>query len=267
MKKIFQLLCLLIILAGLNACSSDKDQDNNGDSSQFSYTLNTGASANELLSDTRFTKIVIEAVYVDGFRPEQASLNNLLSFLNNRLHKPGGISIVEREIPAQSLGNYSIAEVRQLEDDIRTQFSLDDTLTIFVLFADQSSENDSGNSVILGTAYRNTSLVMFQKTIEELSGGFNEPSRVNVETAVYEHEFAHIMGGLVNIGTPLQSDHEDQSNSAHCDVDGCLMSAQLETFNPLDMMNIMGSGNSAVRCSMYRRLASKWREINTIINY
>ncbi|MBF4986455.1 peptidase, partial [Nonlabens mediterrranea] len=155
------------------------------------------------------------------YKPEQASLNNLIAFLNNRLHKPGGISIIERDIPAQGLGTYSIAEVRQLEDDVRTQFSAGDTLTIFVLFAEQSNENDSGNSVILGTAYRNTSLVMFQKTIEELSGGLNEPSRVNVETAVYEHEFAHIMG-LVNIGTALQTNHEDNSNSAHCDVDGCL---------------------------------------------
>lgn len=241
MRKIFQLLCLLIIITSLNACSSDKDQDNGVNSDELSYTLNTGASANELLSDSRFSKIIIEAIYVDGFKPEQASLNNLLSFLNDRLHKPGGISIIEREIPAQALGTYSITEVRQLEDNIRTQFSVDDTLAIFVLFTDDSNENDSGNSVILGTAYRNTSLVMFQKTIEELSGGLNQPSRVNVETAVCEHEFAHIMG-LVNIGTALQSDHEDDTNSAHCNVDGCLMNAQLETFNPLNMMNIMGSG-------------------------
>jgi hypothetical protein len=244
MKKIIQFLYLFIIGIGLNACTSDESDVSNGNggngNSDLSNTLTTGASANALLSDDRFDEIVIEAVYADGFKPNQSSLNNLVAFLNARLNKPGGISIIEREVPAQGLGTYSIDEIRDIEDNLRTQFSTGNTLSIFVFFAEESNESDTGNRIVLGTAYRNTSLVMFQKTIEEFSGGLNEPSRENVESTVYQHEFCHIMG-LVNIGTALQSSHEDVANNAHCDVSGCLMSAQLEAFNPLDMLSVVGS--------------------------
>jgi hypothetical protein len=241
MKKIVQFLYLFIIAIGIIACTSDESDGNGGNgNSDLSYALTTGASANALLSDARFDEIIIEAVYAGGFKPEQSSLNNLVAFLNARLHKPNGISIIEREVPAQGLGTYSIEEVRDIEDNLRTQFSTDNTLAVFVFFAEESNESDTGSRVVLGTAYRNTSLVMFQKTIEEFSGGLNEPSRENVESTVYQHEFCHIMG-LVNIGTALQSSHEDDANNGHCDVEGCLMSAQLEAFNPLDMLSVVGS--------------------------
>ena len=42
------------------------------------------------------------------------------------------------------------------------------------------------------------------------------------------HEFGHILG-LVNNGTPVQSDHHDTANGAHCDVEDCLMYWQAET--------------------------------------
>ena len=247
MKKIIQFLYLFIIGICLTACTSDESDVNYGNGGNggngnpdLSNTLATGASANELLSDDRFDEIVIEAVYADGFKPEQSSLNNLRVFLNARLHKPGGISILEREVPAQELGTYSIDEIRDIEDNLRTQSSTGNTLSIFVFFAEESNESDTENRVVLGTAYSNTSLVMFQKTIEEFSGGLNQPSRENVESTVYQHEFSHIMG-LVNIGTALQSSHEDAANNGHCDVSGCLMSAQLEAFNPLDMLSVVGS--------------------------
>ncbi len=202
---------------------------------------NTGDSANDLLSESTYTNLVIEAVYVDGFRPENASLTNLVSFLNSRLNKSGGISIVERDIPAQPYDTYTIEEVRQVEDEFRTQFTSGNTIAVFVLFAENASATDNGNNVVLGTAYRNTSLVMYQSTIENFSGGLNQPNRVTVETAVYAHEFCHIMG-LVNLGTPLQSQHEDPDNDKHCNVANCLMRAQLESGNIFDMMNALGSG-------------------------
>jgi predicted Zn-dependent protease len=46
------------------------------------------------------------------------------------------------------------------------------------------------------------------------------------------HEFGHLFG-LVNNGTPAQSDHEDTTpgSKAHCKVEGCLMVASLEFGN------------------------------------
>ncbi|MEN8816178.1 MAG: membrane metalloprotease [Nonlabens sp.] len=240
--KILRAFLFTILLITLSSCSDEEDSrsSNDGAGSNQNDRL-TGESANELLSDNQFTNLVIEAVYINGFRPEPSSLTNLINFLSERLNKPGGIRLVERDIPAQTFNTYSIEEVRQIEDANRTEFSMGNTIAVFVLFTDQASENDMNNRVVLGTAYRNTSLVMFQSTIENFSGGINQPSRVNVETSVYNHEFAHIMG-LVNLGSTPQSDHEDANNARHCNVAGCLMQAQIEGGNIFDMMGLMGSG-------------------------
>jgi hypothetical protein len=126
-----------------------------------------------------------------------------------------------------------------------------------VFFAEESNQSDTGNRLVLGTAYRNTSLVMFQKAIEEFSGGLKEPSRENMESRVYQHEFYHIMG-LVNLGTTLPSSHEDAANNGHCDVSGCLTSSQLDAFNPIDKLSVVRSSGSTIRCPMYGRFTSKW---------
>ena len=60
-----------------------------------------------------------------------------------------------------------------------------------------------------------------------------------MESRVYQHEFCHIMG-LVNLGTALPSSHEDAANNGHCDVSGCLMSSQLEAFNPIGRLSVVG---------------------------
>jgi predicted Zn-dependent protease len=65
-------------------------------------------------------------------------------------------------------------------------------------FIDGASASDSGNSYVLGTAYRNTSFVIYEKTIQSLSDSPFEP-RSLFETTVITHEFGHILG-LTNLG-------------------------------------------------------------------
>ena len=104
---------------------------------------------------------------------------------------------------------------------------------------DGNSASDSGNSVVLGTAYRNTSMVVYEKTFIDLAGtssaGIN---RALIETSTLRHEFGHIFG-LVNSGTPLTTQHEDQNNRRHCDVEECLMYFQTVT-------NIFNSSSTSV---------------------
>ena len=68
-------------------------------------------------------------------------------------------------------------------------------------------------------------------------------STADVESATLNHEFGHLFG-LVNIGSPAVNDHEDIQldengdpvldgggnpvGNNHCDVDGCLMRAELQ---------------------------------------
>lgn len=236
MRKILMKLFLAVLIIG---CSSDDDNDvitgggNNGNAN----LRNTGASAEELLRSTNFDRLEVELIYVNGIRPEPTSLNNLRNFLQQRLNKPAGISFVERNITDNTGENYTIEEVRALEDANRTSFSRDNTIAVSIIFVDKPSNRDEGNSIVLGTAYRNTSLVVYQSTIERFSGGIGQPSRVTLESTVNNHEFGHLMG-LVNLGTPLQSPHEDDSSEHHCDVDGCLMFFEINGGNVLNMMNM-----------------------------
>jgi hypothetical protein len=242
MKNLKKIAFLLIASVLIVNCSSDDDtsdvQNMGGGNGNGNANLrSTGDSAEELLRSTDFDNLVIEAIYLNGIRPENSSLNNLRSFLEERLNKPGGITIIERELDVPDVDDYEVNEIDDIEQDNRTRFTNDRTIAVSVIFADKPNERDEGNSVVLGVAYRNTSLVMFQQTIERFSGGLNQPSREVLETTVYNHEFAHLMG-LVNLGTPLQSDHEDDENENHCNVDGCLMFFEINGGNILNMMGV-----------------------------
>ena len=100
MKKIFfALLTLIFVLS----CSKD-DSNNSVDDVNISIPdistnqMATGTSANDLLSDDNFTSLLIELVYVEGNAPSQNTINNFMSFLEDRLFKPDGISVETRSI-------------------------------------------------------------------------------------------------------------------------------------------------------------------------
>jgi len=235
MKK-FLFVVMAIVLLG---CESDDDSntESNSGNNNNANLQGTGESAEELLRDTNFDQLEVEFLYVNSARPESASLTNLKIFLEQRLNKPNGIRFTERNITDSTGSDYTIEEIVELEQDNRTSFTRDNTVAVSIIVADQPNERDEGNSVVLGSAYRNTSLVIYQSTIERFSGGVGQPSRVNLESTVYNHEFGHLLG-LVNIGTPLQSDHEDPDNERHCNVEGCLMFFEINGGNILDMMNM-----------------------------
>jgi len=48
-------------------------------------------------------------------------------------------------------------------------------------------------------------MAFFGKTIDEISGGLNQPSKKKVEATVFRHEFGHNLG-LVNNGVPPQNE-------------------------------------------------------------
>ncbi|PSQ81006.1 MAG: hypothetical protein BRD41_03875 [Bacteroidetes bacterium QS_1_63_11] len=81
----------------------------------------------------------------------------------------------------------------------------------------------------MGIAYYNTSMAFFGKTIDEITGGLNQPSREKVEATVFRHEFGHNLG-LVNNGIPPQQEsHHDEENGAHCTNEQCVMYYAIET--------------------------------------
>ncbi|RMB57576.1 membrane metalloprotease [Dokdonia sinensis] len=220
-------LSILFIICALSLTACNDDDDATGSNSQENENAANkrplGTSANELLSSDEFTSLRLEIAYPDGFRPTQGTIDLIESFLEERLNKPNGITMVETIINLSQDPPYDIDEIVAIEDENRTIFNNGDEIGVYVFFSDGNSTSDEGNSVVLGTAYRNTSMVIYEKTFRDLANNSSTAiNRTLIETATLRHEFGHIFG-LVNLGTPLTSEHEDQDNRRHCDVEDCLM--------------------------------------------
>lgn len=230
-KFIGALILFSILILG---CKSNKGSSDGG--TDFSSTLDVGQSANDFLASANYTALTIEIDYVEGFRPTQTALNRLSEFLQARLNKSGGISIsIDDEIASPGNSPYTAQEAFDIEKKHRDTFTEGNTLAAYFIVLDGEFEQEN----VLGFAYFNTSMALMGETIDQNSGGFNQPDRDIVETAVLEHEFGHILG-LVDNGTPAVQDHLDEANGAHCDVESCLMYFAVRTS---DFMNNLTGGN------------------------
>ena len=216
----------IISFSLLLSCSNNENLDNTNGIINNQQAI--GSSSKDLLTDKTFKSAVIEVVYVEGFEPTSAAINNFVSFFNARAYKPNGINVVLKSIPSPGTSPYSIQEIADIESANRTKFNTSNQIAIWVFFADGQSTTDTSTSVILGESYRNTSFVIFEKTVQTLSNSPLEPNRTLLETTVITHEFGHILG-LTNLGAPLQSNHEDAVHLNHCNVSSCLMYWSSET--------------------------------------
>ena len=211
------LLLSLLTLALFSGCKEDDSDEGNNQRAENLKAL--GESAEDLLSSDIYDRLVVEIVYSNGFRPKQLSLDTFRTFLNQRLNKPGGISIVETVIDPPQGEPYSISEIREIESNVRTRFTNGNTIAVYVFFANGNSSNDTQTTVTLGSAYQNTSIVIYQETLQSL-----DQDLFLMEATTLRHEFGHIIG-LVDIsGDDIHpSGHLDPESSKHCMVEGCLM--------------------------------------------
>lgn len=216
------LIASLFALIILQACSKDDTANNPSGINKTANKQITGSSANDILSDSKFKSIVVELAYVEGYEPTANAVAYFEDFINTTSHKPEGITIVKKPIPSLGDTEYTIEELADIEEANRTQYNTDDEIAIWAFFTDGKSDKDGNETVVLGTAYRNTSFVIFEETLRNFSNGPFEPDRSLLEATVINHEFGHLLG-LVNFGTALQSAHEDQENKRHCNIESCLM--------------------------------------------
>lgn len=187
-----------------------------------------GQLANQLLSAERFTRIEIEVAYMPGYRPTNSMLGEMVEFLQEYTHKPDGIIFRAKEIPPKGQQNYTIAEVRELEEEHRERYNERNILTVFLIVLDGNLSQDDEESFALGAAYQSTSIVLFGPRIVQNSGVLGRPGREVLESTVALHELGHLLG-LVNSGTDMVEDHEDEENHFHCDNSNCLMYWAVET--------------------------------------
>lgn len=227
--KLFTI-ALTILIGAVMGCSDSEDPDP-GNTNNIDKTVNqkaVGVSAQDFLRDENFDKLIVEIQYVEGFAPTEEALDNLKSFLESTLNKPNGITFKETSIPSPGLAPYSVDDIKAIEDENRSDYNTDQTLAAYVFFADGDYHENIGNAKVLGIAYRNTSMAIFESTVRDLSDDLLEPDRVVLESTIINHEFGHVMG-LVGIGTPTQTDHQDFEHGHHCDVEECLMNWVVQT--------------------------------------
>lgn len=187
----------------------------------------TGASGSDLLSADYYQSLHLEIVYVNGFKPSDESLDMLVGFLQKRIYKPGGITMDMRAVSSSGKAPFSIEEIADIEKTQRTQFNTGDEIVVWIYFADGKDETDENDQTTLGSAFRNTSIVIYEKSIQDFADLTGAPDKRILEATTLEHEFGHLFG-LVDLTAPLISDHEDPENDHHCVVAGCLMNAKLE---------------------------------------
>jgi hypothetical protein len=239
MIKTIKILSIFVCFTICANCSSDDSSakeevvitDENGDEQTVDISLNkrqVGDSANDMMSGTNFDAIRFEIFYIEGLKPTENTISNFETFLSERLNKPNGIVVQLTQIASPGQAVYTINEIRDLEDDIRTKYNDEKEVAVFGIFIDGEYSENTENGSVLGVAYRNTSFVVFEETVQRFSGQPLAPSTTVLETTVLNHEFGHLLG-LVNAGTTPQTDHQDVEHGRHCTTEDCLMFWTAET--------------------------------------
>lgn len=224
---VWMVLLASMIFAG---CSDDSDTANGGPDpvDRTANLLSTGASGGDILSNENYDRILVEVAYVEGFRPTIQAIDNLRTYLEERTFKEE-ISFNYRTLPSPDEESLTLTEIAALEAENRTAYNTGRTLAVYIYFADAPSDSDNPQDglVTLGAVYRNTSMIIHESTIRDLASRSVIITLADVETTALTHEFGHLFG-LVDLGTPEINLHEDPNAPNHCDVEGCLMRAELE---------------------------------------
>lgn len=187
----------------------------------YSHIQQPGTAANDFLSDSNFTNLIVEVDYMPGYKPNAEALDSLEAFFRQRLHKNSITIKTPTEVPSGGEDRYSASEIRSLEKQNRSTFTKGDTLAAYMVIVDAKYEERD----LLGIAYYNTSNAFFGPSYEEASSGVGPPSRYQIEAISFRHEFGHLFGlvAIPNSGTEMQTPHKDPDHGNHCDNDNCLM--------------------------------------------
>ena len=170
-----------------------------------------GSQARDFASD-RYAKLVVEVDWlVEGgtdHKPTQAVLTFLQQRLSERLTKPGGIVVQFGNAITAAHASYGVSELRQVESANRAARTGGDTAAMYLLFANHYAASAS----TIGVAYSGSAAAIFGGTIDDAST-FAVSSEA-IERITTLHEVGHLLG-LVNLGTPMVTPHEDAAHPGH----------------------------------------------------
>lgn len=215
LKRLFSTLLVIILVTG---CRKDTVTTTTGGPNSAIDKQSVGSSARDLLTSSRYPILNIEIQYAPGMKPQDQTVTNLINFLNTYLNKPAGINVTQTAVPSLNAATVSLQDIANYENRNRVVYTTGNSIAVWILFADA----DYTTANVGGVSFWNTSIAIFEKTIQARSGGIGQASRVKVESGTLIHEMGHLLG-LVNLGTPMVKPHEDASHPSHCSNTACLM--------------------------------------------
>ena len=221
----------------LFSCKKDDNEiDDTPEGGIINYPVNqsVGYSAKDLLSDEDFKNVVIEINCFNVF-PQDQTLNEIKSFLGDRLHKTS-ISVVIDTNASSGLTSVNTGNLVSFDESSRDYYTTHNSIVVNCNYFDANYTDEN----VLGVAFYNTSIALFGEKIKSISNDPLEPPRWQVESTVFLHELGHILG-LVNTGSSMINNHQDEAHGKHCDNENCLMYWSVETS---DVVNNLLSTNT-----------------------
>jgi hypothetical protein len=214
------ILIVLIILANSGCFDSDEEPEVLGDYAKY------------YLQGSKYTNIIIEIDYVEGYAPSSQALSCLRNTINQYCDKQ---SVQEEKNGfASSKSSYSDEDIRNLEDEHRDRQRNGDTIVIYILYLNGKYAKDED---VLGVAYGPSSIAIFKERIYEIEIPWWATSFIDhtdYEKSVVVHEFGHLLA-LVNIGYVSDRNHES-SYDHHCIHEECVMYHSVETVSIIDLI-------------------------------
>lgn len=216
--------CLFLSLLGCSTDALNKEETTD----RSANLLAAGDSAVDLLSNSDFDEVVLQIAYAEGYAPSALAVEDLLEFLTLRTFKTR-ISVEYLPLSASGKETLTLQQIADLERENRNLYNSDQTLAVYLYFADAPSDTDDpeNNTYTLGAVYRNTSMVLYGSTIRFLASKVPGITVADAEAATLLHEFGHLMG-LVGMGAPEVNSHSDPESENHCQEENCLMQASLK---------------------------------------
>ncbi len=229
----YSFLSLLIgVLIALAGCSSG-----GGGSSDNSGAVQDPIALDLVTLYSTVDSITVHVAYEPNAKPFTGTLangdqswsilqNNIKALFLGRMIEPDVIvpqDLAEMDqIPEQGQTSWTTNEVISLA---RNTWDIPQTNTSaeFYVLLVNGFFNDKGvvNKQVIGVSYNGTSVIAVFKDVITLSGFILSVETI-MEQATLVHEFGHSMG-LVNLGVPMVSNHEDPEHKSHCTNEDCVM--------------------------------------------
>lgn len=204
------------------------------------FGSNDAAGPRDYVSSAKYGKWAIELDTVPGKAAPAASLALLEQRLEEVVSKPGGVRIEPGGSLAPRGGTWSQKDLLDTSARERDLHTGGDTATIHLLIVDGNYEDNNVLGVTFLQRARNGNVVssgpvvLFADVIRRTACppplDLCIVPEQSIWSAVLVHEFGHAMG-LVNVGAPMQRDHEDDAHPGHSTNDNSVMYFEVETVN------------------------------------